>query len=297
MKIVETEAKTILVKSKLPDTDYVVNPYTGCEFACSYCYASFMGRFVGEAFSSWGEYVYVKKNAPELFRTELPKLQAREPRATIFLSSVTDAWQPAERTYRLARQIVQELVARRYEGVVSILSKSPILLDDLGLLKDLPNADVGVTITATDNDTARVLESRAPSASRRLDVLTKLNAAGIKTYAFLGPVLPHFRFAPDQLIQLLRSIKDAGTSELYVELMNMSTYVQNRVDQSLDEVKPIWLAEYRASGEPDNRAALIQLLREQTMAIGMTVRLGGILDHTKLLKKPSSGEASVGFPS
>lgn len=279
MRIVEIEAKTILVKSRLPDSDYVVNPYTGCEFGCSYCYASFMGRFVGEAFTDLGKYVYVKRNAPDLFRVELPKVQAKALRASIFLSSVTDAWQPAERTYRLARQIVQELVTRRHEGTESILTKSPIILDDLDLLKDLANADVGITITATDNETARVLESHAPSASRRLDVLSRLNSAGIRTYAFLGPVMLHFRFAPEELKGLLAAIKVVGTTELYVELMNMSAYAQKRVDLSLEQARPIWLRAYRTAGEPENRAALVELLQEQTRELGMKVRLGGVLDH------------------
>jgi DNA repair photolyase len=61
MKVTEVLAKSLITKSKLPDTDYVVNPYTGCAFACMYCYACFMGRFIGEENTPWGEYVYVKK--------------------------------------------------------------------------------------------------------------------------------------------------------------------------------------------------------------------------------------------
>ena len=75
MKVAEIEAKFILVRSKLPDTEYVVNPYTGCAFGCHYCYASFAGRFVGEPIGNWGNYVYAKINAVPLFEMELAKLR------------------------------------------------------------------------------------------------------------------------------------------------------------------------------------------------------------------------------
>src|SRR3989475_12596543 len=62
MKVKETGAKTVLVRSKLPDAEYVVNPYTGCELGCQYCYASFTGRFVSEPINNWGRYVSMRRS-------------------------------------------------------------------------------------------------------------------------------------------------------------------------------------------------------------------------------------------
>ncbi len=47
MKTSLIKAKSIIVKSNLPSSDYVINPYVDCMHACIYCYARFMKRFTG----------------------------------------------------------------------------------------------------------------------------------------------------------------------------------------------------------------------------------------------------------
>ena len=125
MKIVETEAKSLIQKSKIPSIDYVANPYTGCMLGCAYCYASFMGRAVGQTVKDWGDYVYVKTNAVELVREELRRMPRDKREGTFLLSSVTDPYQGPERRYLLTRGILSVLAKERYPGTVRILTKSP----------------------------------------------------------------------------------------------------------------------------------------------------------------------------
>jgi len=173
MRTKEILAKTIIVPSKLPCTDYVVNPYVGCSFACGYCYASFMGRFVGEPVEAWGDYVYVKINTVALFEREIERLHRRAPHATLMMSSVTDAWQGPEKKHRLARGVLAVLAARRYCGLVSLLTKSPLVLRDLDLIQALPNRELGVTVTSPDDAIGRELEARAPAMRQRFEILQR----------------------------------------------------------------------------------------------------------------------------
>ena len=72
MEVKKIHSKGILSKCGIPGIDYVINPYTGCQFGCIYCYASFMGRFLKDkTISDWGNYVYIKENAPELLQKEI----------------------------------------------------------------------------------------------------------------------------------------------------------------------------------------------------------------------------------
>ena len=42
--------------------DFTLNPYSGCGFGCTYCYAAFFARDA-EKRDNWGYWVNVKENA------------------------------------------------------------------------------------------------------------------------------------------------------------------------------------------------------------------------------------------
>jgi DNA repair photolyase len=281
MKVVETVAKSIITKSKLPDADYVVNPYTGCAFACSYCYASFMGRFVGEPIESWGNYVYIKTNAVALFEKELASFSPAQRKSSILLSSVTDAWQGHEKKYRLARGIINILVRERYPGPVSILTKSPLVLEDLPAIARLAAPDVGVTITSTDDAISRIFEVHAPPASARIPILKAFRDAGVPTYAFVGPLFPHFRFVPEKLEELFASIAETGTTDVYVEQINLSAYIRKRLDIVMREAAPHLVDAYSQADEDEHRRVLEDMVRDMVTRYGLTMRLSDVIDHRK----------------
>ena len=203
LKIHEIKSKSIVTPTKVPSADYVINPYTGCQFACMYCFASFMGRFVGEANSNWGNYVYVKTNAVELMEKEIHRLLKKSPHPRISISTVTDPYQGVERKYRLTRGVLKVFAQNNYQGRVSILTKSSTVLDDLETLKQIKNAEVGISIATSDDRLSRKLDAMAPLAHARLDTLRELNQAGIRTYVFVGPLLPHMYLRPDLIDSLL----------------------------------------------------------------------------------------------
>ncbi|HEX9994173.1 MAG TPA: hypothetical protein VGB14_14690, partial [Acidimicrobiales bacterium] len=76
----------------LADHDFSLNPYAGCTYGCSYCYAAAFARSRDEM-ERWGDWVRVKENAVDRLRRMRAPLAGR----TIYMSSVTDPYQPIER--------------------------------------------------------------------------------------------------------------------------------------------------------------------------------------------------------
>ena len=278
LRIGEIEAKSIITSSKLPDADYVVNPYTGCSFGCAYCYASFMGRFVGEPVANWGNYLYVKSNAVELFKQEVNKL--KDKKGTMLLSSVTDPYVGAEATYKLTRRILECLVEICYEGKVGILTKSPLVLRDMDLFKKL-NSEVGMTITTTDDKLSRFLEVGAPTGSKRIDALKVLNEQGIKTYAFIGPLLPHFRHKSELLEELFKSVASTGTKSVYVEHINLKPYIKERLWKVIKNEPEETRAAYKDAELYGHRKALDAIVAGLIKKYKLKLVLGEVLYHNR----------------
>lgn len=178
----EIEAKSVLNPSKI--YDYCVNPYTGCQVGCAYCYASlFMRRYSGHS-EPWGEFVDAKVNAPDLLAKQI--LKARK--GAIWFSSVCDPYQPHEERYGLTRRSLEVLAGRDFPVVVQ--TKSARVRRDLDVIKRIPRVEVGFSIATEDERIIRLFERASSPVEERIEVLREFKAAGLATFAFAGPLLP-----------------------------------------------------------------------------------------------------------
>lgn len=181
MNIREIYAKSILSKSQV--YDYALNPYVGCRHGCIYCYAKFMKRFTGHR-ESWGDFVDVKINAPELLAYEVKKKKA----GRVWISGVCDPYQPLEKKYMITKRCLAILAENGWPFTVQ--TKSPLVLRDLEILKSAGNAEAVFTVTTADERIRKIFEPGAPPSSKRIEALAKLHSAGIKTFAMVAPILP-----------------------------------------------------------------------------------------------------------
>jgi DNA repair photolyase len=169
-----------------------------------------MRRYSGHV-EPWGQFVDVKINAPELLKKQLERAKM----GTIWISSVCDPYQPLEAKYELTRKCLKELAAKQFP--VNIQTKSKLVLRDVDLFQKFSEIEVGSTITTDDEKISRLFEPRASSISDRIQMLEKIHEKRIKTFAFIGPLLPG---NPEKLIERLFKTVD----KVYIDRMNyMST--------------------------------------------------------------------------
>ncbi|MBI5196971.1 MAG: radical SAM protein [Nitrospirae bacterium] len=222
----EITVRSVLSKSGIPGAKYCINPYAGCAHACKYCYAVFMKRFTGHM-EPWGSFVDVKINAPEVLKRQLK----RADRGSIIMSSVTDPYQPVEAKYMITRKCLEVLAL--FQFPVDILTKSPLVLRDIDVISKLKNADAGLTITTDDDGMRKIFEPCAPPIQARIEALKQLHNRGIKTYVFIGPVLP---MNPDSLVKHIRPYADS----ILIDRMNYESKVKylckkHRIEKWLDD--------------------------------------------------------------
>lgn len=203
MIIKEVTAKSILSASKI--YKYVINPYVGCQHACSYCYARYMKRFTGHP-EPWGEFVDVKINAASVLQQEIRKKR----RDQVWLSGACDPYQPLEVQYQLTRQCLEILIDNDWPIVVQ--TRSPLVLRDNDLFKKSAACAVGFSIPTADEKIRQLFEPRAPKIADRIAALDALHQAGIRTYAMIAPILP----GAEGIMKLLAGKVDY----IYVDRMN-----------------------------------------------------------------------------
>jgi DNA repair photolyase len=213
IRFYEVRSKSVLNKvpkaSRMPFR-WTVNPYRGCTHACLYCFARPTHKYLdlspGRDFE---REIVVKVNAPEALRAQLSRPSWN--REHVALGTNTDPYQWVEGRYRLMPGIWEAL---RDSGTpCSVLTKSPLLLRDMALLKELADC-VGFTaslsVPTLDERAWRATEPHTPHPRARLEAVAELNRAGVPTGVLIAPLMPGVNDAPEQVERILELAADAG---------------------------------------------------------------------------------------
>ena len=225
---------------------WTINPYRGCEFGCTYCYA----RYTHEFMEMWDgadfeRKIFAKVAAPELLRAELRA--AKDKGLPIALGTATDPYQPAEKQFGITRRILE--VFTDFEGLdLSITSKSGLILRDLDLLTKIAERhrfSVHITVTTLDARLARLLEPKAPPPAKRLEAVTELASAGIRVGVNVMPILPALTDSKDDLKEVARCSALAGAKFLYGNVLFLMPSAMKQFMPFLESEFPHLVERYR----------------------------------------------------
>ena len=214
-------SQTVITRNDSPDVGFTtsLNPYRGCEHGCIYCYArpthEFLGFSAGLDFESK---IMVKEDAPGLLRTELmsPKWQPQ----VIFMSGVTDCYQPVEAKLKLTRRCLKVLA--EFRNPVFIITKNHLVTRDCDLLANLAAheaAGVTVSITTLDASLAQKLEPRASNPRSRLSAIRELANANIPVGVNVAPIIPGLN--DHEVPAILTAAAEAGAQFAYYTIVRL----------------------------------------------------------------------------
>ena len=217
MHVAKIHAKNILTRSKIGNGGYAINPYVGCPHGCIYCYAEFM-RGVAEHEEVWGEFLDVK----DFDTAGLVKFAASHGGERVFMSSVTDCYNPYEAQFGATRKVLEALAGSDIN--LQILTKSSLVTRDIDLLQTMPNVRVGVSLSVIDEKLRRTLEPRASPAAARIAAIKKLRAAGVKTYIFVAPIFPQIT----PVFDIISHCGDAA-DEIWFDRLNLYPNFRDKI--------------------------------------------------------------------
>ena len=269
-----------------------LNPYVGCEFGCSYCYARDAHRYQLEraadqvpeaspplpAWQAFEQRILVKSDAAATLAHTLDP--AKLAGQTLVIGTATDPYQPAERTFGLTRQILETLLSHRGYSI-GIITKSPLVARDIDVLQQLSqrhDVSINISLISANARLVRRLERRSPIPKTRLTALGKLTAAGLNAGIMMAPILPGLTDDRRGLEAMMRSAKAAGARYVIGIPLRLDPVSRRRFWPTLQQEFPHLVERYRRCYGPRSYAkkayisALIRRVRQLQQQYGFPVQ-------------------------
>ncbi|MDQ3138228.1 MAG: radical SAM protein [Gemmatimonadota bacterium] len=267
-----------------------INPYVGCEFGCTYCYARDTHRYAVErsgapleplpAWEAFERRILVKTGVADVLARTLDPARLGE--HSLVIGTATDPYQPAERRFGLTRRILEVLL--RHRGLaIGIITKSPLVVRDLDLLRRLGErheVTVNISLATLDRRLARRLELKSPVPGARIRALARLTAGGVHAGLLVAPIVPGITDDRPGLSRLMGAAKEAGARYVVGSALRLGPAARQRFLPVLAREFPGLAERYarhyaRSEGaSPAYQRALAARLRELQQRHGFPIDEG-----------------------
>lgn len=251
---------------------WTVNPYRGCAHACVYCFARPTHRYLD--FNPGRDFereIVVKVNVPEVLRAELARKSWKGEH--VALGTNTDPYQWVEGRYKLMQGVWEAMrdAAGGAGNPCSVLTKSPLLLRDLPLMREIAERtqfSASLSIPTLDEKAWRASEPHTPNPRARIEAVAELNRAGIRTGVLIAPLMPGINDAPHQVEPLLEAVREAGATSIGGVALHLRGEVRDVFMEWLGEARPELVERYEemysrgAYAPSEERKRLAQLVRD-----------------------------------
>jgi DNA repair photolyase len=173
---------------------HTLQPYTGCRFACEYCYVKGSPvHLFHQPKLAWGAYVHPREGIAECLEQELRRFAAKGhlDKLAIFMSSATDPYQGIEWRWRLTRACLE--VMQKYKpGLLVVQTRSPFVQEDYPLLCSLGDRCWLSFTVETDQEAVRqAITPYCPALASRWSALRVALEAGLNVQITVSPCLPY----------------------------------------------------------------------------------------------------------
>jgi DNA repair photolyase len=232
------------------------NPYTGCDHACVYCYASsYIPRFSN---------CRPKSDLLQRLQREAAKLKGE----IVSIANSSDPYPRMEAEAGLTRKCLA--VLSQHNCRIQIITKSPLVTRDTDLLGKIPCA-VALTITTDDENTTKLIEPHAPSPNERLRAIETLTQKGIPVSVRIDPIIPFVNDNPEKLISTLAhmGVKHVTTSTYKAKPDNWRR-LATAMPQVAEKLKSLYFEQGEKTGgytllPSDLRLKLLKNIRRLTI--------------------------------
>jgi DNA repair photolyase len=207
--------------------------------------------------------IVVKVNTPEVARAELMRPSWK--REHVALGTNTDPYQWVEKKYELLPGVWEAMRDSRTPS--SVLTKSPLLLRDIELFKQIPSFAANLSIPTLDEKAWRASEPHTPHPRKRIEAVAELNRAGIPTGVLIAPLMPGINDSPEQVEKILELCAEAGAVSIGGICLHLRGEVRDVFMDWLRSYRPDLVPRYEslyargAYAPPAERERLGQLVR------------------------------------